>query len=82
MARTIAVDAERVYRAVIVKTYAANAERPERTDQHAEGPYDAVGVARRRATLWQNLAQEQRGWGPSRVVAYVESAALNWERME
>ncbi|WP_030981240.1 hypothetical protein [Streptomyces sp. NRRL S-1813] len=82
MARTIAVDADRVYRAVIVKTYAANAERPERTDQHAEGPYDTVGVARRRATLWKNLAQEQRGWGPSRVDAYVESAALNWERME
>ncbi|PBC84600.1 MULTISPECIES: hypothetical protein [unclassified Streptomyces] len=82
MARTIEVDADRVYRAVIVKTYAANAEEPERTFRHAEGPYDTAAVARRRATLWKNLAQEQRGWGPSRVDVHVESAVLVWERVE
>ncbi|MFD5392776.1 hypothetical protein OHS81_21650 [Streptomyces sp. NBC_00400] len=81
MARTIAVDADRVYRAVIVKTYAATADQPERTCRHAEGPYDTAAVARRRTTLWKNLAQEQRGWGPSHVDAHVESAVLVWERM-
>ncbi|WP_157880179.1 hypothetical protein [Streptomyces natalensis] len=82
MARTIAVDADRVYRAVIVQTYAANAEQPERTIRHAEGPYGAEAVARRRATHWKNFAQEHAGWGPSRIEAYVESAALAWERVE
>ncbi|MFD9813968.1 hypothetical protein [Streptomyces sp. NPDC059080] len=82
MARSIGMDTNRLYRAVIVKTYPeAPGERPETTTVHAEGPYVTAGLARARLTWWKGYA-DRSCFGPAKVTGHVEKAELTWERVE